>query len=164
MLVLSRRVDLGDGHAGESSARGERRESGEELDDCCSFGGDVGVFPSRGVFVQRGSDCAGRVETPGRRGERSRESVRDFVPGVVVYVLEFSVSEVFANARPGESGRNNQLHDVNVEHWIESVVHTHFGFWFERRANRDDDFEVVKSVVSGDVQRVEELSVRNERR
>ena len=98
MLVFLGGVNVGDGHAGESSARRERRESGEKLDASCFVSDHVGVFPSRGVFVQRGSDRAGRVETSGRGGERGRESVRYFIPGVMVYVLEFGVSKVFANA------------------------------------------------------------------
>ena len=155
MLVFLGWVDVGNGHFSESSARRKRPESGEKLDDSCSFGGHRRVFPSRGIFVQLGSDSERRVKTPGRRRERSGKSVRNSFPRTVVYVVEFGVPEVFADARTGKSGGDYQFYDAHVEHWIESVVHTHVGFWFERRANRDDDFEAGKSDLVRRIQRVE---------
>ena len=82
------------------------------------------MFPSRGIFVQLGSDSERRVKTPGRRRERSGKSVRNSFPRTVVYVVEFGVPEVFADARTGKSGGDYQFYDAHVEHWIESVVHT----------------------------------------
>ena len=64
MLVLLGWIDVGNGHFSESSARRKRPESGEKLDDSCSFGGYRRVFPSRGIFVQLGSDSERRVKTP----------------------------------------------------------------------------------------------------
>ena len=60
MLVLLGWIDVGNGHFSESSARRKRPESGEKLDDSCSFGGYRRVFPSRGIFVQLGSDSERR--------------------------------------------------------------------------------------------------------
>ena len=68
--------------------------------------------------------------------------MRDFVPRVMVHVLGVSVSKVFTNAGEGESSRNYEFFDFNVEHWVKSVVHTRARDGFTRRANCDDDFEI----------------------
>ena len=58
----------------------------------------LACFPAAAFLFSAEAINAGRVETSGGGGERSGKSVRYFIPGVMVYVLEFGVSKVFANA------------------------------------------------------------------